>query len=94
MGEKKSKGNGPDRSTLWAFLIYPGDSAPEDWLQKLKTERIRMFISPLHVPDEEEKKPHRHVMIFFDSLKSENQANEISAASPSLFEAHSSSLSG
>lgn len=66
------------RSTVWAFTIYPGDSAPDDWEQILRDQHIPMFISPLHEPDAESSfKPHRHVMPIFDSLKSYSQVDEL-----------------
>lgn len=65
----------------WAFVIYPGDSAPEDWLEQLKSLNIDGFVSPLHTdmnPDNTEKKPHRHVLLFFDGKKSYEQVKAIS----------------
>lgn len=84
MGKNKS-----DRSLYYAFVIYPGDSAPENWLEILKAFRLNMFISPPHHPDSDPvpgepegtaKKVHRHVMVYFDSVKSQKQASEISEA--------------
>lgn len=54
-----------DRTNLWAFIIYPGDSAPDNYLNIIDSWRVPCAISPLHDPDEEEKKDHRHVMIYF-----------------------------
>lgn len=72
------KDNNNDRSTTWAFIVYP-ESAPDDWKQILKYSYVRFAVSPLHAPDlcktgqEQERKPHYHVMIVFDSLKSYKQ---------------------
>ena len=46
---------------FWAFLVYP-ESAPENWVQMLKSTHGMYAISPLHAPDEETKKSHHHVL--------------------------------
>ena len=66
-----------ERARVWAGTIYPGDSAPSDWLSILEREHIPGAISPLHTPDEEEKKPHRHVLFSFEGNKSRNQVRRI-----------------
>lgn len=71
-----------ERSSKWAFLVYP-DSVPEDWLNLLDNTNIPMAISPKHEPDlngtEEEKlKQHWHVVVDFGkNLKSQKQVNKI-----------------
>lgn len=75
MSDKKSQ-----RTRNWAFVIYPGDSAPENWLEILKDLNTNGFVSPLHTdvnPDETEKKPHRHVLLTFEGVKSFEQVKEI-----------------
>lgn len=67
------------RSSIWTFIIYPGDSAPEDWEDKVKSWNIPGFISPLHVPDQEAAKPHRHVMLIFGTLKSVKQVKQFAS---------------
>lgn len=42
-------------------LVYP-ESAPADWKKQLKNTHLAFAISPLHTPDDEEKKPHWHVI--------------------------------
>ena len=68
------------RSSKWAFIVYP-DSAPENWQEILKSLLVPCAVSPLHDkdlnPTGDEKKPHWHVFIEFDSLKSYEQAKEI-----------------
>ena len=67
------------RTRVWTFVIYP-DSQPDDWMEYLKAIKVKGFISPLHTdinPDETEKKPHRHVMLMFDSVKSFEQVKVI-----------------
>ena len=68
------------RSSKWAFICYP-ESAPENWQELLKSYFIPFAVSPLHDkdlnPTGDEKKPHWHVFIEFDSLKSFDQVKEI-----------------
>lgn len=67
------------RSSKWTFLIYP-DSAPIQWKDLLIALHIPCAVSPLHDqdlnPDGEEKKPHYHVMLEYDSLKSYKQVSD------------------
>lgn len=68
------------RSRYYAFLVYP-ESAPEDWKDILDSWHCQYLISPLHDsdtnPDGEIKKPHYHVLLVFDSLKSVAQFEDI-----------------
>ena len=53
---------GNDAKARYAcFLVY-SESAPEDWKQRLKKTHGCYAISPLHEPDEENSKPHYHVI--------------------------------
>lgn len=75
------KNGASQRYRNWAFVIYPGESAPENWLEILKSLNVDGFVSPLHTdmnPDNTEKKPHRHVLLFFDGKKSFEQVKAIS----------------
>lgn len=76
MSEKKST----TRYRNYACVVYP-DSAPDDWQSILSSHFVPAFISPLHDNDKnptgEDKKPHYHVMIMFDSQKTTEQAREI-----------------
>lgn len=54
-----------NRTNLWTFCIYPGDSAPENYFQIIQSWHIPCLLSPLHDPDDEEKKDHIHVMMYF-----------------------------
>ena len=68
------------RTRNWTFVIYPGDSAPDNWLEILKSLNVSGFVSPLHMdinPDDTENKPHRHVLLMFEGKKSFNQVNAI-----------------
>ncbi len=68
------------RTRNYATVVYP-ESAPADWVEVLSQEHIPVFVSPLHDmdvnPTGEAKKPHYHVMIMFDSVKTPEQAKAI-----------------
>lgn len=68
------------RTRNYASIIYL-DSAPENWRDILNAECVPMFISPFHDQDTnptgEPKKPHYHILICFDSVKTVEQAKEI-----------------
>lgn len=76
MAEKQSTA----RTRNYATVVYP-ESAPENWEEILSGCFVPAFISPLHDkdvnPTGEPKKPHHHVMILFDSVKTSEQAKEI-----------------
>jgi hypothetical protein len=76
MSEKKSN----YRTRNFATVVYP-ESAPKGWRNLLQETFVRCFISPLHDRDinatGEPKKPHYHVIIMFDSIKTKEQAKEI-----------------
>lgn len=59
----------------WAFVLYP-ESAPEDWRERLQKTGLPCAISPLHDKDVnatgESKKPHYHVMVFYQGPTSYN----------------------
>lgn len=78
MSEKKSSGRGRTRN--FATVVYP-ESAPENWQEILSEQFVPAFISPLHDkdinPTGEAKKPHWHVMLMFDGVKTIEQAAEI-----------------
>ena len=64
----------------FATVVYP-ESAPEGWQETLSEQFVPAFISPLHEkdinPTGEPKKPHYHVLIMFDGIKTTEQAKEI-----------------
>lgn len=68
------------RTRNFATVVYP-ESAPENWMDILSDFHIPSFVSPLHQfdvnPSGETKKPHFHVLLMFDSLKTPSQAKEI-----------------
>ena len=55
--------------------------APDNWIEILKESHVACLVSPLHaldrLPDHTLKKPHYHVMLMFDGVKSQKQADEI-----------------
>lgn len=68
------------RNTYYATIVYP-ESAPLDWIDILEEQHIQALISPIHDKDIDKegnpKKPHYHVVLIFESLKSPQQAQEI-----------------
>lgn len=76
----KKEGTVAKRTRNFATVVYP-DSAPEDWQETLSGHFIPTFISPLHDKDKnptgEDKKPHYHIMIMFDNVKTNEQAKAI-----------------
>jgi len=72
------------RSNVWAFIIYPKDSAPDNYLNIIESWCIPALVSPLHDKDKnadgEDKKEHVHVMLYFGkgANKSIEQVQEYS----------------
>lgn len=65
----------------WAFILYP-ESAFDNWITILDDMHVPMAISPLHDLDVNEdthelKKPHYHIIVTFDGMKSFDQVKEI-----------------
>lgn len=71
---------GTGRTRVYAIVVYP-DSAPSDWQERLTQEHVSAFISPLHDkdknPDGTQKKPHWHVMLMYDGVKSQEQVDAL-----------------
>ena len=67
------------RTRNYACVVYP-ESAPSNWLEIIQESKVPCFISPLHDkdvnPTGEPKKPHYHVMVMSDNVKSPQQALE------------------
>ena len=72
--------NGRGRTRNFATIVYP-ESAPKNWKEILEESFVPALISPLHDKDinadGEPKKPHYHVIIMFDSVKTEQQAKDL-----------------
>lgn len=69
----------PNRNRLYACVVYE-DSAPKDWMKIIENEFVPCFISPYHDKDidndgekEVPKKPHWHIMIMYDGVKTREQ---------------------
>lgn len=71
---------GRSRTRNFATVVYP-ESAPENWKELLVQQFVPAMVSPLHDkdinPTGEPKKPHYHVIIQFDSVKTADQAKEV-----------------
>lgn len=82
MASKNSSGEtyGKGRTRNFATVVYP-ESAPENWIEILSEQFVPAFISPLHDsdinPTGEPKKPHYHVLITFDTMKTNEQAKAL-----------------
>src|SRR5699024_8223215 len=74
------KKNKNQRTRNWSIIVYP-ESAPENWIDILQKEYVKMVVSPLHDkdvnPDDTLKKAHYHVLFMFDGVKSYNQVKSI-----------------
>lgn len=61
---------------VWALIIYPGDSCPDNYISLIEATHIPCFLSPIHQPDDrypDEYKVHRHLMIVYEGKKSDKQ---------------------
>lgn len=76
----KEKSTRVSRTRNYATVIYP-ESAPENWQDILAEQFIPAFISPFHDsdvnPDGTVKKPHYHVMLMFDGVKTREQVQVV-----------------
>lgn len=77
MKNEKDKDN---RSCNWSCIIYPESVDPE-WKNNIGDALIDCFVSPLHDPvcerEEDQRKPHYHVLVMFPSKKSASQVKEL-----------------
>ena len=68
------------RTRNFATIVYE-ESAPKNWKEILQDFFVPVFISPYHDkdvnPDGTPKKPHWHVLIMFESVKTREQATEL-----------------
>lgn len=80
--DKKYEKKRAPRKDYWLFEFYP-DSAPENWRETINGWLVDCLVSPLHDSDVNEdgtpKKPHWHGILFFDSVKSFEQVQELVA---------------
>ncbi len=70
------------RNRGFAFVLYP-ESAPENWRSIIDDFHVQWAESPLHEFDVNEtgevKKPHWHIVLNFDSVKSLDQVKKLIA---------------
>lgn len=68
------------RTRNYATVIY-ADSAPENWREIIESWHVPCFVSPYHDqdinPNGEPKKPHWHVQLLFDNVKTAQQAIDL-----------------
>ena len=64
----------------WAFVMYP-ESMPVDWYYRLEMTGLPFAISPLHDrdlnPTGEEKKPHYHVLCYYENPTTQKNVHEL-----------------
>lgn len=67
------------KGRTWAFIIYP-ESLPENWPEIIRNTGLPMALSPLHNmdlnPTGEEKKPHYHVITYYENPTTANNVYE------------------
>lgn len=66
----------------FATVVYPdSEHTPEFWRSILEQFKVPILISPFHDQDfnvtGEPKKPHYHVLIMFEGMKSQDQVREL-----------------
>lgn len=76
----KSSTNGAGRTRNWACIIYP-ESVPQNYVDILTESNVKYAISPLHDKDinadGEPKKPHWHIVLMYDGVKTYEQVKEL-----------------
>lgn len=74
--DKSGQSYGKGRTRNFATVFYP-ESAPENFRELISELHVPCFLSPLHDRDKtaagEEKKPHYHLLLVFDSVKTFEQ---------------------
>jgi len=67
----------------WTFVLYP-ESAPSDWVERLKISGLMAAISPLHDkdinPTGEPKKAHFHVLLVYSGPTTYNAVAKFTAS--------------
>lgn len=66
----------------FATVLYPdSEHTPENWLSILQDFKTPVLVSPFHDqdinPTGEAKKPHYHILIMFEGMKSQDQVKEL-----------------
>lgn len=69
----------PIKGRSWAFILYP-DSMPSNYQEIITELGLPFAISPLHDkdinPDGEPKKPHYHVIVYYDNPTTYKNVND------------------
>lgn len=75
------------RTRNWSTIIYPRQSeddettCPDNWADILGELGLKIAVSPLHDKDVNgdgsKKKPHRHLVVAFEGVKTRKQAEEV-----------------
>lgn len=80
---KKNKSIIKDRGRNWVCVIYP-ESLPKDFEKIIQLSGLKCALSPLHDKDlnadEEEKKPHYHLIFCFENSNTYNVASKFTAS--------------
>jgi hypothetical protein len=67
----------------WTFVLYP-ESAPKDWMEKIKLSGLMCAISPLHDkdvnPTGEAKKAHYHILLVYSGPTTYNAVAKFTAS--------------
>lgn len=67
----------------WTFVLYP-ESAPEDWIEKIKLSGLMAAVSPLHDkdvnPTGEPKKAHHHILLVYSGPTTYNAVAKFTAS--------------
>lgn len=78
--QKKQDGSVATRSRNWAAVLYP-ESAAENWMDVIDDLHITAYVSPLHDkdtnPDGTPKKPHWHILLAYEGVKSFEQVKQV-----------------
>lgn len=68
------------RTRNWTFVCYP-ESLPDGWIEIIDSWHVPYVISPVHDqdlnPDGTSKKPHHHVLLMFQGIKTYEQVVEL-----------------
>lgn len=81
--KSRGKTSGSGRTRNFGTIVYPDSvNTPPDWMDILSDQKVPIMISPLHDKDinasgGEPKKPHYHVMLCFEGVKTADQAKAI-----------------
>lgn len=71
------------KKRVWTFVLYP-ESAPADWVDRLRETGLPVAISPLHDrdvnPTGEPKKPHHHVILVYSGPTTYNAVKTFTAS--------------